>query len=954
MMNRKMALTGMALWMAALAGFVLPEAWADLARTAGLAGGQYGSEDFTNLEHFSLLDGLERTWSESDEYGRQWSAEWEGFIVAPADGQISFLAETNRSLQISIVGKKVVGVKEGKASGSIVMVKGKEYPIKVTYAHYGKSYDSHFRVTWSWAGQQEVSIPAANLLHTADQEQKWAQKAQQVEDEDEDNDDDGDGDDNDEDEGAVAGLSVILAQEVGSSQTNMPGLVGVICEGADFDRPASIDIIKHANHNWTGGPGNWSGYWQGYIEAPYTGEVRFIAEVDNGIKLAVDKQIIIDGLGRRKARVGSVSMVKGRKYPMYLWYFQDGDPSYLRLYWSWAGQDKTIVDESAFSYSPADTKFALGMLPGDFWSDEETPFNFDGTGSEPLDLAYQDARLLPVVGVENYQVFRSNREHADVYTGGLRNTYIHAPMLCYWNNKYYLEFLAAPVNEHDENTETLITSSVDGKNWATPKIIFPGFQPQGDRHKTITHQRMGFYVSKNNRLLVLAFYGRHPSPNEGNGLGRVVREVYKDGSVGPLYFIRYNRHAGWNESNTPFAFYQTSPDKSFIAICDELMANKLMVQQWWEEDRSQDGFYLMGGEGFKCKAFNWYTRKDGMVVGLFKAAYSAYSKDGGKTWSDIHKIPSIIVGHAKMWGQQTEDGKYALVYNPHFEWRYPLVVDISDDGKSFSNMACVHGELPPMRYDGDAKDVGPQYIRGITVGNGNPPGKDMWLTYSMSKEDIWVSRVPTPIRHKVDKWVRESFDEMETGGVVTDWNIYSSLWGPVNVADFPGKKDKSLMFRDKEPYDYAKAVRVLPESSSVTVQFDMLAEQVDNGRMEIELLSRKGNRPVRIIVGDNGKIAAIDGEKVVEAASYEAGKWSKFKITADVKKGKYDLSVNGKKVVKNAAFAERAKELQRVSFRTGRYRKLGIGKDENAGDLPNAGDAVKEAVYYLNNVTINP
>ena len=52
MMNRKMALTGMALWMAALAGFVLPEAWADLARTAGLAGGQYGSEDFTNLEHF--------------------------------------------------------------------------------------------------------------------------------------------------------------------------------------------------------------------------------------------------------------------------------------------------------------------------------------------------------------------------------------------------------------------------------------------------------------------------------------------------------------------------------------------------------------------------------------------------------------------------------------------------------------------------------------------------------------------------------------------------------------------------------------------------------------------------------------------------------------------------------------------------------------------------------------
>jgi len=753
----------------------------------------------------------------------------------------------------------------------------------------------------------------------------------------------------DDDEGAVASLDVILAQEVGPSKTNMPGLVGVICEGSDFDRPASIDIIKHTNHNWTGGPGDWSGYWQGYIEAPYTGEVTFTAEVDNGIKLAIDKKIIVNGLSRRGARVGSVSLVRGRKYPIYLWYFQDGDPSYIRLYWSWAGQDKTIVDEEAFSYSPADTRFALGMLPGDFWSDEEAPFRFDGTGSEPVDLAYQDARLLPVVGVENYQVFRSNRKNTQ-YTGGLTKTYLHAPMICYWNNKYYLEFLAAPVNEHDANTETLITSSVDGKNWETPKIIFPGFTPKGDREKTVSHQRMGFYVSKNNRLLVTSFYGRPPSPNEGDGVGRAVREVHKDGSVGPLYFIRFNRHAGWNESNTPFPYYKESPDKGFVKICEELMADKLMVQQWWEEDRSKDGFYLMGGEGFKCKAFNWYTRKDGVVVGLFKAAYSAYSKDGGKTWSENHKIPSIIVGHAKMWGQQTEDGKYAVVYNPHFEWRYPLVSITSDDGRDYSNMACIHGELAPMRYRGDAKDVGPQYMRGISPGNGNPPGSDMWMTYSVHKEDIWLSRIPVPIRHKVDKWPRESFDKMETGGVVTDWNIYSLIWAPVNVVDFPSSKDKSLMLKDSEPYDYARAIRVFPQSGSATVEFDMLAGQ--NGRMEIEILSKKGTRPVRVMLGDGGKVQAVSGDKVVDLMNYKPNTWLKFKISADVASGTFSVSINGKSVLSKAAFAEKAKELQRVSFRTGEYRKLGIGKDENSDDLPNAGDPVKEAVFYINNVSV--
>ena len=497
-----------------------------------------------------------------------------------------------------------------------------------------------------------------------------------------------------------------------------------------------------------------------------------------------------------------------------------------------------------------------------------------------------------------------------------------------------------------------MTRSVDGKNWESPRKLFPAFKPFDDNNLTICHQRMGFYVSKNDRLLIMAFYGKYPSPNEGDGVGRTVREVYEDGSVGPLYFIRYNRHAGYNETNTPFPYYNTSTDKGFVAICDELMANKLMVQQWWEEDRSKDGFYALSGEGFECKAFIWYKRKDGVTVGLFKAGHSVYSKDDGKTWSVNKPLPSVIVGHAKMWGQQTEDGKFAFVHNPHFEWRYPLVVCTSDDGRNFSNMSCVHGELNPMRYRGSAKDVGPQYIRGIAPGNGNPPGKDMWLTYSQHKEDIWVSRVPLPIRYKVDKWVKEEFNKMDVGGPVKDWNIYSSIWASVNIEKFGGKKNKALKFSDCEPYDYARAQRVFPVSQTVTVSFELQAKQTDTGRMEVEIMSKKGNRPVRIVLGDNGKVRGYDGEKIVDLCDYKADRWMNVKIAADVAKGIYSVSVNRKKVLANAAFAEKAKELQRLSLRTGEWRKLGIGKDENASDLPNAGDKVPEAVYYLDNVVI--
>jgi MtaA/CmuA family methyltransferase len=94
----------------------------------------------------------------------------------------------------------------------------------------------------------------------------------------------------------------------------------------------------------------------------------------------------------------------------------------------------------------------------------------------------------------------------------------------------------------------------------------------------VMHQRMGFYVAPNGRLLTLGFYGycetpQH-SPNAGNGLGRVVREIRADGSFGPIHFIRYNRHAGFNESNTSYPFYTTSQDAGVLEACNALLADK--------------------------------------------------------------------------------------------------------------------------------------------------------------------------------------------------------------------------------------------------------------------------------------------------------------------------------------------------------------------------------------------
>ena len=180
------------------------------------------------------------------------------------------------------------------------------------------------------------------------------------------------------------------------------------------------------------------------------------------------------------------------------------------------------------------------------------------------DKHYYDGRLRYAVGAHNYQAYRANRtKPAEGGTTGW--TYNHQPYLCYWKGRFYLQYLSNLKEEHVPPGRTLIMVSDDGLNWSNPRVVFPKYALPRIHKKyddvgmvdlpagtfSVMHQRMGFYVAPNGKLLTLACYSfcPHPrkGPNNGQGLGRVVREVYEDGTFGPIYFIRFNRSAGWNE-----------------------------------------------------------------------------------------------------------------------------------------------------------------------------------------------------------------------------------------------------------------------------------------------------------------------------------------------------------------------------------------------------------------------
>ena len=569
------------------------------------------------------------------------------------------------------------------------------------------------------------------------------------------------------------------------------------------------------------------------------------------------------------------------------------------------------------------------------------------TGKVLSNVDYHHGQLSPAMGVHNIQTMRANRSDRNETSSW---TYNHAPMLAYWNNRFYLEYLSNPVGEHEPPGQTLLQSSADGYNWLSPVVIFPpykipdGFVKKGKKDTArnsfaVMHQRIGFYTSKANKLYTLGYYGiclvKGDDPNDGNGIGRVIREIKADGSFGPIYFLRYNHD--FNEKNTDYPFYKSSNDPSLISACEEFLSNPLLMMQTVEEADRNDPLIPLQKD---FKAFNYYRLPNKHIVGLWKYALTSISKDGGKTWPmNPTRAPGFVNANAKIWGQKTSDGRYATVYNPS-EFRWPLALSVSDDGLKYKNLLLVNGEISPMRYGGAYKSYGPQYVRGIQEMDGIPPGKNMWVTYSMNKEDIWVSRIPVPVRDKETRQVSDDF--ISNPLCIQSWNIFSPLWCRVEAVN------GQLLLTDRDPFDYAKAERLFPESKKIALEVAFTPGQQDHGTLEIELTDAKGTPCLRIMFDSTGSILTKQGYRNKSLGKYKTDEKITVQIELNTTTRFYTVSLNGGKPANNICFAPVA-SVERIVFRTGSTRHFPDAETptDQSYDLFNTEIPAKNARYSI-------
>ena len=159
------------------------------------------------------------------------------------------------------------------------------------------------------------------------------------------------------------------------------GLVGTYYNDMTLTGSSTQRIDPTINFSWpnsntspmTGiGPDNWSVAWTGYIQPEFTDTYTFTTITNDGVRLWVNGQEIINDWQDQPAiaKIGSIALTAGLMYPITMDYYQDITGASAQLYWQSSCQPQQIVPATQLyatqvtspTFSPAAGPYA-GSVP---------------------------------------------------------------------------------------------------------------------------------------------------------------------------------------------------------------------------------------------------------------------------------------------------------------------------------------------------------------------------------------------------------------------------------------------------------------------------------------------------------------------------------------------------------------------------------------------------------------
>ena len=178
-----------------------------------------------------------------------------------------------------------------------------------------------------------------------------------------------------------------------------PGLEATYFDNQDFTNPVLNRIDPVVNFNWgTGSPDpvmgadNFSIRWDGLIEVPVSGTYTFYTTTDDGVRLWVNNQLLIDKWIPQSPTEWSanISLTQGDLVPVLMEYYEQGGGAVAQLSWSGPGIGKQIIPSQYLhppGYAPVQNQ-TISFDPIDDKLTTDGPFQVSASASSGLPVSF--------------------------------------------------------------------------------------------------------------------------------------------------------------------------------------------------------------------------------------------------------------------------------------------------------------------------------------------------------------------------------------------------------------------------------------------------------------------------------------------------------------------------------------------------------------------------------------
>ena len=236
--------------------------------------------------------------------------------------------------------------------------------------------------------------------------------------------------------GNVSGASAVLSVTTTAATPDPAsgtGLAAVYYNALDLSGAVALSRTDaNVNFDWAGGsPGtgvnadNFSARWSGQVLAPVTGTYTFTTSSDDGVRLWVNGQPLINNWTDHGPTndSGTLTLTAGQKYEIKLEYYERGGGATMRLQWAYAGQAQQAIPQSQL-FPAVSVPIATAGGPAGYTrcSGEGETCVLTGT----MDVAYGANGAFIYLTNRTGSVACNNGTFTDPITGVVKSCYVKA------------------------------------------------------------------------------------------------------------------------------------------------------------------------------------------------------------------------------------------------------------------------------------------------------------------------------------------------------------------------------------------------------------------------------------------------------------------------------------------------------------------------------------------------